>query len=151
MPRARSAMQEKKEKKATFGNPGCAIDSLTLRIDFQFATPRMVVLDLNGVSNATLVRLFQYAENPIPTSTTQGAFSVSFINPGEDGYSNAKADRELIKINVTWGRISALSSVPAQIKLSELQKVERFQREDDDFGIWIWDVLRGTCPQKVLF
>ena len=39
---------------------------------------------------------------------------------------------------------------PAQIKLSELQKVERFQREDDDCGIWIWDVLRGTCPQKVL-
>ena len=120
------------------------------RIDFHFATPRIVVLDLNGVSSATLVRLFQYAEIPIPTSITQGAFSISFINPGEDGYSNAKADRELIKINVTWGRISALSSVPAQIKLSELQKVERFQREEDDFGIWIWDVLRGTCPQKVL-
>ena len=44
----------------------------------------------------------------IPTSTTQGAFSVSFMNPGEDGYSNAKADRELTKINVTWGRIICL-------------------------------------------
>ena len=120
------------------------------RIDFYFATPKIVVLDLNGVSSATLVRLFQYAEIPIPTSITQGAFSVSFINPGEDGYSNAKADRELIKIHVTWGRVSALSSVPAQIKLSELQKVERFQSEDDDFASWIWDVLRGTCPQKVL-
>ena len=31
------------------------------RIDFHFSTPRIVVLDLNGVSSATLVRLFQYA------------------------------------------------------------------------------------------
>ena len=59
---------------------------------------------------------------------TQGAFSVSFINTGEDGYSNLKADRELIKISVTWGRISALSSVPAQIKLSDLQKVEKIPK-----------------------
>ena len=106
-----------------------AVHLTQCRIDFYFSSPRSVVLDLNGISSATLVRLFQYAEIPIPTSTTQGAFSVSFNNPGEDGYSNAKADRELIKINVTWGRISALSSVPAQIKLSELQKIERFQRE----------------------
>ena len=127
-----------------------AVHLTQCRIDFYFSTPRSVVLDLNGVSSATLVRLFQYAEIPIPTSTTQGAFSVSFINPGEDGYSNAKADRELIKINVTWGRISALSSVPAQIKLSELQKIERFQREEDEFTTWIWDTLQGTCPQKVL-
>ena len=83
-----------------------AVHLTQCRIDFYFSTPRSVVLDLNGVSSATLVRLFQYAEIPIPTSTTQGAFSVSFSNPGEDGYSNAKADRELIKINVTWGRIS---------------------------------------------
>ena len=127
-----------------------AVHLTQCRIDFHFSTPRIVVLDLNGVSSATSVRLFQYAEIPIPTSTTQGAFSVSLINPGEDGYSNAKADRELIKINVTWGRISALTSVPAQIKLSELQKVERFRREEDDFGTWIWDALQGTCPQKVL-
>ena len=31
-----------------------------------------------------------------------------------------------------------------------MQKVQRFQSEDDDFASWIWDVLRGTCPQKVL-
>ena len=80
---------------------------------------------------------------------TQGAFSVSFINTGEDGYSNLRADRELIKINVTWGRISALNSVPAQIKLSDLQKVGKFQI-DDEFERWIWEVLQGTCPQKVL-
>ena len=127
-----------------------AVHLTQCRIDFYFSTPRSVVLDLNGVSSATLVRLFQYAEIPIPTSTTPGAFSVSFINPGEDGYSNAKADRELIKINVTWGRISALSSVPAQIKLSELQKIERFQREEDEFTTWIWGTLQGACPQKVL-
>ena len=127
-----------------------AVHLTQCRIDFHFSTPRSVVLDLNGVSSATLIRLFQYAEVPIPTSTTQGAFSVSFINPGEDGYSNAKADRELTKINVTWGRISALSSVPAQIKLSELQRMERFQKEEDEFETWIWDTLQGTCPQKVL-
>ena len=124
---------------------------LTLcKIDFHFSTPRVIVLDLNGVSSATLVRLFQYAEIPIPTSMTQGAFSVSFKNTGEEGYSNLKADRELIKISVTWGRISALSSVPAQIKLSDLQKVEKFQREEDEFERWIWEASRGTCPQKVL-
>ena len=127
-----------------------AVHLTQCRIDFHFSTPRSVVLDLNGVSSATLIRLFQYAEIPIPTSTTQGAFSVSFINPGEDGYSNAKADRELTKINVTWGRISALGSVPAQIKLSNLQKIERFQREENEIETWIWETLQGTCPQKVL-
>ena len=127
-----------------------AVHLTQCRIDFHFSTPRSVVLDLNGVSSATLIRLFQYAEIPIPTSTTQGAFSVSFINPGEDGYSNAKADRELTKINVTWGRISALGSVPAQIKLSNLQKIERFQREENGIETWIWETLQGTCPQKVL-
>ena len=127
-----------------------AVHLTQCRIDFHFSSPRIVVLDLNGVSSATLVRLFQYAEIPIPTSTTQGAFSVSFINPGEEGYSNAKADRELTKINVTWGRISALSSVPAQIKLSELQRIERFQRDENEIETWIWDTLQGTCPQKVL-
>ena len=71
-----------------------AVHLTQCRIDFHFSTPRSIVLDLNGVSSATLIRLFQYAEIPIPTSTTQGAFSVSFINPGEDGYSSAKADRE---------------------------------------------------------
>ena len=127
-----------------------AVHLTQCRIDFHFSTPRSVVLDLNGVSSATLVRLFQYAEIPIPTSTTQGAFSVSFIDPGEDGYSNAKADRELTKINVTWGRISALGSVPAQIKLSNLQKIERFHREENEIETWIWETLQGTCPQKVL-
>ena len=127
-----------------------AVHLTQCRIDFHFSTPRSVALDLNGVSSATLVRLFQYAEIPIPTSTTQGAFSVSFINPGEDGYSNAKADRELTKINVTWGRISALGSVPAQIKLSNLQRIERFQREENETETWIWETLQGTCPQKVL-
>ena len=127
-----------------------AVHLTQCRIDFHFSTPRSIVLDLNGVSSATLIRLFQYAEIPIPTSTTQGAFSVSFINPGEDGYSNAKADRELTKINVTWGRISALGSVPAQIKLSNLEKIEKFQGEGNEIETWIWETLQGTCPQKVL-
>ena len=100
-----------------------AVHLTQCKIDFYFSTPRVIVLDLNGVSSATLVRLFQYAEIPIPTSMTQGAFSVSFMNAGEEGYSNLKADRELTKINVTWGRISAISSVPAPIKISDLQKI----------------------------
>ena len=127
-----------------------AVHLTQCRIDFHFSTPRSIMLDLNGVSSATLIRLFQYAEIPISTSTTQGAFSVSFINPGEDGYSNAKADRELTKINVTWGRISALGSVSAQIKLSNLEKIEKFQGEGNEIETWIWETLQGTCPQKVL-
>ena len=106
-----------------------AVHLTQCRIDFYFSAPRVIVLDLNGISSATLVRLFQYAEIPIPTSMAQGAFSVSFINAGEEGYSNLNANRELIKIHVIWGRISALNSVPAQIKLSDLQKVEKFQRK----------------------
>ena len=69
--------------------------------DFHFSTPRSVVLDLDGISSATLIRLFQYAEIPVSTSTTQEAFSVSFMNPGEEEYSNTGADRELTKINMT--------------------------------------------------
>ena len=107
------------------------------KIDFYFSSPRVIVLDLNGVSSATLVRLFQYAEIPIPTSMTQGAFSVSFMNTGEYGDSSLKADWRMAKISVAWGRISVLSSVPAQIRLSDLQKVEKFQRENDDFERWI--------------
>ena len=127
-----------------------AVHLTQCRVDFHFSTPRSVVLDLDGISSATLIRLFQYAEIPVPTSTTQGAFSVSFMNPGEEGYSNARADRELTKINITWGRLSALNSVPAQIKMSALQNIERFHSEGDEFETWIWDTLKGACPQKVL-
>ena len=124
---------------------------LTLcKIDFYFSSQRVIVLDLSGVSSATLVRLFQYAEIPIPTSMTQGAFSFSFMTTGGYGDSNLKADGQMAKISVSWGRISVLSSVPAQIRLSDLHKMEKFQRENDDFEKWIWEVLRGTCPQKVL-
>ena len=97
-----------------------------------------------------MIRLFQYAEIPVPTSTTQEAFSVSFMNPGEERYSNAGADRELTKINMTWSRLSALNSVPAQIKMSALQNIERFHSEGDEFETGIWDMLKGACPQKVL-
>ena len=127
-----------------------AVHLTQCRVDFHFSTPRSVVLDLDGISSATLIRLFQYAEIPVPTSTTQGAFSVSFMNPGEEGYSNARADRELTKINITWGRLSALNSAPAQIKMSALQNIERFHSEGDEFETWIWDTLKGACPQKVL-
>ena len=114
-----------------------AVHLTQCRIDFHFATPRIVVLDLTMVFQVPhWLDFFSMLKFPSPRPLRKEP-SVSL-------------DRELIKINVTWGRISALSSVPAQIKLSELQKVERFQREEDDFGIWIWDVLRGTCPQKVL-
>ena len=41
-------------------------------------------------------------------------------------------------------------SVPAQFKLSNLQKIERFQREENGIETWIWETLQGTCPQKVL-
>ena len=124
---------------------------LTLcKIDFYFSTPRVIVMDLNGVSSATLIRLFQYAEIPIPTSMSQGAFSVSFMSTGEYGDGSLKANWNMAKISVAWGRISVLSSVPAQIRLSDLHKVENFQRENDDFERWIWEVLQGTCPQKVL-
>ena len=127
-----------------------AVHLTRCKIDFYFPLPRVIILDLTGVSSATLVRLFQYAEIPIPTSMTQGAFSLSFMTTGRNGDSSLKADWQRTKISVSWGRISVLNSVPAQIRLSDLHKIEKFQRENDDFEGWIWEVLRGTCPQKVL-
>ena len=43
-----------------------AVHLTQCRIDFHFSAPRVIVLDLNGISGATLIRLFQYAEIPIP-------------------------------------------------------------------------------------
>ena len=81
------------------------------------------------------VTLFPY---PLTQATlAQGAFSVSFMNSGEEGYSNARADRELTKINITWGRLSALNSVSAQIKMSALQNIETFHSEGKKFETWI--------------
>ena len=57
---------------------------LTLnRIDFFFPPPSVLVLDIVGVPTASLVRLLHYSEIPIPTSMTQGAFSLSFFNFGK--------------------------------------------------------------------
>ena len=110
-----------------------AVHLTQCRVDFHFSTSRSVVLDLDDILSATLIRLFQYAEIPVSTSATQGAFSVSFMNPEEEGYSNTRADRELTKINITWSRLSALNSVSAQIKMSALQNIERFHSEGDEF------------------
>lgn len=123
---------------------------LTLcRVDFYFPSPRMVILDLSGVSSATLVRLFQYAEIPIPSSMTQGAFSLSFMTTDSD-CSNLQADRRMAKIKISWGRISTLMSVPAQIKFSDLYKEGVCQEESTLVEKWIWETLQGTGHQKVL-
>ena len=34
--------------------------------------------------------------------------------------------------------------------MSNLQKIERFQGEENEIETWIWETLQGTCPQKVL-
>ena len=123
---------------------------LTLcKIDFYFSSQRVIVLDLSGVTSATLIRIFQYAEVPIPTSTIQGAFSVSFGTTGSHKNGCSQALGQGVKINVSWGKTSALNSVPAQIKLSDLERIERF-RDSDELNTWIWKALQGTYPQKVL-
>ena len=127
-----------------------AVQLTLCKIDFYFPLPRVIMLDLNGVSSATLIRLFQYAEIPIPTSMTQGAFSLSFTFADRNGDLGARAYSYMTRFTVSCGRISVLNSVPAQIKLSDLHNIEKFQEGKDDFEKWIWEALSGTFPQKVL-
>ena len=55
------------------------------RVDFCIPSAKVVVLDIHGVDCAALVRLFHYAEIPIPTTMSQGAFSVMITEHHNQG------------------------------------------------------------------
>ena len=78
---------------------------LTLnRIGFYLPSPNILVLDLVGVPTASLIRLLHYSEIPIPTSMTQGAFSISFFNWGKScGDIGKIADSQAMQhFKVVW-------------------------------------------------
>ena len=98
---------------------------LTLnRIGFYLPSPNILVLDLVGVPTASLVRLLHYSEIPIPTSMTQGAFSVSYFNRGKSwGDFGRIADSQAVQhFKVSCGRTTALHSVPMQIQWEDIQQ-----------------------------
>lgn len=61
------------------------VQHLTLcRVDFYIPSTKVVLINLHGVHCAALVRLFHYAEIPIPTTMKQGAFSLLIsYHPGQ--------------------------------------------------------------------
>ena len=122
---------------------------LTLnRVDFFFPSPKVVVLDLVGVSSATLVLLLHYAEIPVPTSISQGAFSISCLNIGLP--SRTDVDASLLHFKVSRGRISALHSVPVQIKWTDIQSYCEPTIEESNIDKWLRTEFSGSSPQKVL-
>ena len=88
------------------------------RIDFFVPAPKVFVINLVGVDCAVLIRLFHYAEIPIPTTTKQGAFGISIMK--EPSVLPRNWNNDCGSYRVTVGRISSLSSIPVQIKLNEL-------------------------------
>ena len=122
------------------------------RINFYFSSPNILVLDLVGVSTAALVRLLHYSEIPVPTSMIQGAFSVSFINWGKSyGDHGMTVDPlTLQQYKVSIGRITALHSVPMQIKWEDIQESCDPSIEQSKIPQWLKAECQGTCPSKVL-
>ena len=122
------------------------------RINFYFSSPNILVLDLVGVPTAALVRLLHYSEIPVPTSMIQGAFSVSFINWGKScGDHGMTVDPlTLQRYKVSIGRITALHSVPMQIKWEDIQESCEPSIEQSKIPQWLKAECQGTCPSKVL-
>ena len=88
------------------------------RIDFFVPAPKVFVISLVGVDCAVLIRLFHYAEIPIPTTTKQGAFGLSIVKERDALHQSWSNDS--CSYRVTVGRISSLRYVPVQVKLNEL-------------------------------
>ena len=122
------------------------------RINFYFSSPNILVLDLVGVSTAALVRLLHYSEIPVPTSMIQGAFSVSFINWGKSYVDHGMTVDPLTlqRYKVSIGRITALHSVPMQIKWEDIQESCEPSIEQSKIPQWLKAECQGTCPSKVL-
>ncbi len=109
--------------------------------------------DIVGVPTASLVRLLHYSEIPITTSMTQGAFSISLFNCGKScddviGMVEPPPVRQHFK--VSCGRITALHSVPMQIKWEDIQQSCEPNIEQSKIPKWLKTEFQGTCPKKVL-
>ena len=91
------------------------------RVDFYIPSAKVVVLDIHGVDCAALVRLFLYAEIPIPTTMSQGAFSVMTTGHHNQGVNTSAG--WLHKFSIRVGRMSALNVHPVQINLNSIQDV----------------------------
>ena len=74
------------------------------RVDFYTPSAKVVVLDIHGVDCAALVRLFHYAEIPIPTTMSQGAFSVMTTRQHNQGINTPVGWLHTFSIRV--GRMS---------------------------------------------
>ena len=91
------------------------------RVDFYIPSAKVVVLDIHGVDCAALVRLFHYAEIPIPTTMSQGAFSVMITGHHNQGVNTPAG--WLHKFSIRVGRMSALNVHPVQINMNSIQDV----------------------------
>ena len=89
------------------------------RVDFFIPSTKVVVLDIHGVDCAALVRLLHYAEIPIPTSMSQGAFSLMTARHHNQGINTPGG--WLHKFSIRVGRMSALNVHPVQIKMNSIQ------------------------------
>ena len=91
------------------------------KVDFYIPAAKVVVLDIHGVDCAALVRLFHYAEIPIPTTMSQGAFSVMTAGHRNQGINTPAG--WLHKFSIRVGRMSALNLHPVQINMNNIHDV----------------------------
>ena len=83
------------------------------RICFYF--PKRNGIDLRNIDCNFLVKLMNYAEIPIPTSSKQGAFSIT-LQGNSSSHCN---DSQRIECRI--GRVGAITAIPVQVRLEEVQ------------------------------
>ena len=107
--------------------------------------PKVVLLDLKGVSSSVLLRLLHYAEVPVPTSMQQGAFSFSILDCGPSPHCE-----DLGFFQVSIGRIASLHSCPVQVKWKDIQHCCTPTIESSPLYKWIKTELSCVSPEKVV-
>ena len=79
---------------------------------------------------------------------SQGAFSISFFNVGENRSNGGTYDGQHFK--VSCGRVTALHSVPMQIKWEDIRHFCDPTIEQSNIPKWLEAEFQGSCPQRVL-
>ena len=113
-------------------------------INFYCAARSTIVIDIEGIDASILIRLMHYAEQPIPTTEAQGAFSLNIRSVGVCTF-----DRTLLAFSVSFGRVGSLPSYPVQIKSKELNDLLTSPLKESAIVIWLQQKISGFNFQIV--
>ena len=107
------------------------------KIVFYFPKKNVIWIDLRGVDSNILVRLMNYAEVPIPTSTKQGGYSVSLQG------TNVPSSSHAFRLECQIGRIGAIAVIPVQVGIEEVQSLVAEPVEGATLAKALWEKYRA--------